>query len=279
MRICLATLWLGLWLAGCENYRVIDYPLPAAPARPVVIGLMASQGVQTVYGGWTIPVGEFAPDPAEMDSLTLRLLHPDGVAQSLTRSEATAYALAPSPPLMAGQAYTLALDCESCAQPLLATDTLPVFVNIDAVETAFDSSARVYRTNVQLVDPAGPTYYGINQRLLGSDSLPYVSEYDIGFFPTGVQTERLFTDEGYEKQVLPLALEPLTHFGAERISGIRIYLYSFSRSSYRWKESLGSFEGSWGDYLAAPVEVVSNFSHRVGFWGLYQVDSVTVYWE
>ncbi len=281
MRICLATLWLGLWLAGCENYRVIDYPLPTTSARPVVIGLMASQGVQTVYGGWTIPVGEFAPDPAEMDSLTLRLLHPDGVAQPLVRREATTYALALDLPLVAGQVYTLTLDCENCAQPLLATDTLPARVAIEAVETEFDSVERVYRTNVQFVDPAGPSYYGVDQRLLGPDSLPLTNEYDFdfGFFPTRAQAERLFTDEAFDDPLMLLALEPLSYFGEREISGVRVYLYSFSHSSYRWKESLGSFEGSWGDYLAAPVEVVSNFSQQVGFWGLYQVDSVTVYWE
>jgi hypothetical protein len=270
---------MGLWLAGCENYRVVEYPLPTSPARPVVIGLMSAQGLQTLYGSWTVPLGEFAPDPAEMDSLKLSLRHPDGVAQPLARSEATAYVLIPSPPLVAGQAYTLELGCETCTQPLLATDTLPAYVAIDAVETEFDSSDRVYRTNIRLVDPAGPSFYGVNQRLLGLDSLPLVSEYDIGFFPTQVQTERMFTDEGYENQVLPLALEPHAHFGAGQAGGMRVYLYSFSRSSYLWRESLSSFEGSWGDYLAAPVEVTSNFSHQVGFWGLYQVDSLTIYWE
>lgn len=277
MRVFLATLWMGLWLAGCENYRVIEYPLPTSPSRPVVVGLMAPQGTQTLYGGWTVPVGEFAPDPAELDSLHLRLVRPDGVAQPLTRSDVTTYAFTPNPPLIAGQSYTLALDCMSCEETLLAQDTLPAYVPIKTVEVEFDSVERVYRTNVQLVDPAGASYYGIDQRLLGPDSLPLINEFDFGFFPTRVQPARLFTDEALDDPLISLALEPLSYFGEQRISGVRIYLYSFSRSSYRWKESLGSFEGSWGDYLAAPVEVVSNFSHQVGFWGLYQVDSVTVY--
>jgi len=279
MRVCCKLLFLLIMLVGCENYRIVEYPLPDATARPFVIGLLSANATEGIHAAWTTPVGQFRPDPTSLDSLNLDLFQKEEWVQALVPTSESLFRLSNPSQLTQGEVYKLEMSCSTCETMYRATDTLPAKALMQEAQTLFDSTRSEYLTQLTFLDVAGRSYYGVRQELLGRDSLVIENDFRFESTPTEIRVSEVFTDEGFENEAYAYAFEAFPYFGEEEPVGMRVYVYSFSRAAYRWKESLGSFEGSWGDYLAAPIEVESNFSHGVGFFGFYQVDSLTLYFE
>ncbi|RMG69551.1 MAG: DUF4249 family protein [Bacteroidetes bacterium] len=271
-------MWLCVVIGSfgsCETYRTVDYPLPSAAPRPVAVGLWAPDQPLRIFADWTIPLQSSPLPPKGADSLQVTLMVAGGQTYPLIPQEGSLFGLVQPPAVQAGAVLTLSIDCSRCGGPWTAQDTVPAAGEIVSVSATIDSSTRSYRAELTFRAPPGSRYFGFSQVLLGPDSLPLSPA-----FPQGEEM-RLPDEFG----TLPAAsipsysfsLAPSTYFGPLRISGLRVWLFSLSPASHAFLMSQAEYEGTYGDFLVAPVEVVSNFSHEIGFWGLYQLDSATVF--
>jgi hypothetical protein len=269
---------LALAALGCETTRSWDLPLPksadslfvVALGRPgaafyLQVGLVQEAlGNQETYweGDSTMSLALWSGQ----DSLAAFICEQDGLFV-LEGEE-----------LQSGRSYHLAGSSRLWGDFSSEPDTVPLPVRIDSVRVQFDSLDDKIALQVLLQDRPGLQWVGLSLIRYTADGKPLPEDeehelYNLLAFPDTL-LERMNGRQLFRVEMDARKYDGMG--GSELVAKIEVRLLSFSRNTYHYLDSRAEQQAIYGEWYGQPVTVASNIKGAYGFWGVYNVDTITL---